>query len=281
MGFFIAIFVSLITLYSQVFASENKLTQLYLHSDDEADYQRIRAGQKQSTTTGTNLLAIADLDIDIVFELMPLRRSMGFMNRQQPICVVDKLKTPERESQFLFSLPVNIYLSRRLYQLADSEPLPGPEVYLPDVFALGSQRKLLLTNHISYGSVISAQLEQIPKQNKIYRNAAEYGKGLMAMFAKKRANYALFYPQQLTDSIPLPPIRSYPIKQTKPYVLGHIMCSNIEGMDQVVRQINNNLKNAYADGQLYQQHAQYLSPELIKEFDTYFEEVAEEFYQQP
>lgn len=260
------------------------LPKVYIHADNLFDYRQLLTGDKSNLSTDTNLLAINGVSAEVTYEYMNLKRSESFMAKGQPICIINKVKTRHRENRYLFTLPVNLFLNRRLYQLSHEQPLEtsNAPVSLPALFQQHPDKKMLLTSHISYGERLDQQLQSIPNKNKIYRNSMNVAdnklngisQGLMAMFEMRRAEFALFYPQQLQETKVNFSYRSYPLANIEPYQIGHIMCADVPGMPSFVAQLDFNIQKAFAQGDWYQTHHQHLNHQDQQVFDMYYHEVA-------
>lgn len=263
--------------------SAETLDGIYLHTDNLNDFKQLTRRRAGGIGSATNLLAINELDLNIKMEFMPLKRSLQLMDQQHPVCAINKVSNIQRIQKYLFSYPVNIFMNRMLYQIEGSTPLIQEAVSLAALFKKRSKCQLLLTAQISYGAEVDAQLQQIPAKNKLYRNSVAYstnnivpqGEGLLSMFRKKRAEFALFYPQQLFEADVEFLYRSYPIKGTSPYIIGHIMCAKIDGMKAVINKFNQNLKSAYSSGKLLATHLQFLDPRDAEHLAYYYREIAE------
>ncbi len=248
--------------------------RVYVHSDNEQDVFSFDAVNPVSLSVETNMLALAIPRVDIRVELVPLKRSLTFMDNEQPVCVINKLKTAERVEKYLFSKPVNLFFNRRLYQQPELEQLEHSEsVSLVEIFKRFPERKLIISSQISYGDDLDQQIKQIPKRNVIVRDAGLQGKGIIQMFAQKRADYALLYPQELvTLTTPLNS-PSYEVAGINPYVTGHIMCAETALTKQFIGELNENIDNSLTSGELHRAHLKYIDAGSINALERYFKEV--------
>lgn len=264
---------------SQSFAANPKV---YIHTDNLVDLAGFQSGKltnSLSLQTNGNVLKVDGVIIN--YEYMTPKRSFLLMDEGKDICVVNKIKTPDRLRKYLFSSPVNMFLNRRLYQKSNDVPLKGingepiEEVFLPSVFKKRPNSRLLLTDQISYGFEVDEQLKGIPSKNKLVRGGSEYDNGVFEMFFKNRGDFVLFLPQQVYNQPQIEKTRSYKLSQIKPYELGHLMCADTRVNHEFLTSVNENIKKLVATSQLLTFHLQYLSVNEHKIFEQYFKQ---EFY---
>jgi len=248
--------------------------KIFIHTDNSPDFDVYRGFHKGtvSLSAASNLIALNVLE-NIEFEYMPLKRSMAFMRRGMPICVLDKIKTDERLGRYLFSLPVNVYFSRRLYQQRGLPELNQATVDIVKLLRTYSEKKILLTSQISYGELLDKQITLIPDKQKVMRTSSAHASGLIEMFVRGRAEYALFYPQELHE-LGTPNLgRSYAIDGIEPYVIGYIMCNKTQRMVDVVENINRNLRELFRSGEMLELHLARVGNMEVDIFKQYYLQV--------
>jgi hypothetical protein len=95
-----------------------------IHTDNLIDLQAFETHNiKDNLSVESNLFVLKEQLANIKFEYMTTKRSLTLMNQTKNICVVNKVKNQARLEKFLFSQPINLFLSRRLYQSCDKAPL--------------------------------------------------------------------------------------------------------------------------------------------------------------
>lgn len=251
------------------------VAKIYIHTDSADDLNNFVHGQMQSLSSATNLLALDPKNNDLHFEFVPLKRSLKFMQKGESICVINKIQTAQRAQQFIFSKPINLFLSRRLYQHADLAYNQMHEpVNLKALFATYPERRLIISDQISYGDNLDKFINELPENNKIIRRGASHISGILDMFSEKRGEYALFYPLELSNSSLNVPSISFEVAGTEPYILGRLMCVKNEKTTLLIERVNQQIDKLNHAGTLLKSHLEYypkdvhaqVSHYLIKEF---------------
>lgn len=251
---------------SLLFAKQNHNDTIYIHTENLADLYALNDKNMQhNLSVSTNLYVLKKQLANIRFDYMPGKRSLLQMSNNKNICVVNRIKTKARAGKYLFSKPVNIFLSRRLYQNV-SYPALKPKnsfnhnVLLSELFSERPNAKVIITAQISYGDKLDAQIAAIPQDNKVIRHGGEHEVGVMSMFAKGRAEFALLYPHQVYESDIEISGRSYTLASIPPYVLGHFMCTNNEVTKEFITSINKYLNSPDNINELLEIHLNYINP---------------------
>lgn len=252
-----------------------------IHTDNPRDFENFEHHEPSSIGTETTLLVTDRLPYKISFEYMNGKRSLLFLEQKENICITNRVKTPERQAKFLYSKPLNLFVTRRLYQ-QHHLPLLAPnllndkgEIYLPTLFKAHPKRTIVLTNHISYGAVFDQQLGKIAENNKIVRNASGHDNGVMEMFKRRRVDYILLFPQlqllnegQGVDK----DMVNYPVAGLPHYVLGHFLCANNPKMRQVVKNIDKILQQLYRNNKIFDAHTRRLGNVKPADFKRYYQQ---------
>lgn len=245
------------------------------------DYQSYTDKLQADTgvTQASNKLLFKALPYQFQFFHMTYQRTERFMQNGAEICVLDRLKTPAREKSFLFSKPVNLFLSRRLYQVSSEPPVQVSGTSATHPINLGSlfkqypTKKILISAQTAYGAVLDEQIKNLPAKNKIMRSGAESDTAIIDMFSVARAEFALLFPQQLFELGRPIAARSYELQGVKPYVTGHMMCSDSPRLRKFIADVNQHLLSLYQSGQLKKAHLDYLSPDSTDIFLQYFQQM--------
>lgn len=258
--------------------ANNKETYL-IHTDNWSDYLYYQSPERSapSLSAAANSSILHELGLNIKYEYMPMKRSLKFMNSGNELCILDKIKSAERIQSFSFSLPMNLFLSRRLYQHNSLPKLSSQTINLLNLLKAQPAHKILITSQISYGENLDRIISQIPKQQVVLRSSGEHGKGLIDMFNNHRAEYALFYPQTLTDNDANLPANSYQINGTSPYILGHLMCVKSKKMNQFIKVLNNKIREQLSSTKLLKIHKQYVEPNSHEALSKYFKQLNLQF----
>lgn len=262
-----SILFSLVFFCSSLFiANLSQANVISIHTDNLTDLHAFEAHNiKDNLSVETNLFALKKQLANIKFEYMTTKRSLALMDETKNICVVNKVKNQARLEKFLFSQPVNLFLSRRLYQTTDKAPLKdhllkNDGVNLNDIFTHKKRAKLLISSQISYGDALDKQISLIPSNNKLIRHSAEQDSGVLGMFIKKRAEFALLYPHQIFDTSPKVEARSYAISSISPYILGHLMCTKNNVSKAFLKNIDAHLLTQSSLNELLNIHLKNVNP---------------------
>jgi len=249
---------------------------IYIHTDNQVDYQALKNHIGSGNfSVSTNLHALKDLHSTITFEYMTSKRTLKLMENTKNICVVNRIKTKERLKKYIFSLPINLFIGRRLYQNIEFPPLtlvdkPNSSINLATLFTQKPDAKILITKQISYGDKLDAQLAKLPEKNKVLRNGGEHEKGIIDMFLKGRTEFSLLYPQQAFTFITNKEVRSYAIESIEPYVLGHLMCTKNAETREFIKKIDLHLSTEINTKELLDIHLEFINPNDKTMFTHYF-----------
>jgi len=249
---------------------------VYIHTDNLIDLKAFESKNgANNLSVATNLLALNFAGINIQYKYMTLKRSLQFMAQERNICVVNKIKTKERKTKYLFSQPINLFLGRRLYQLTFYEPLADNhsvdhKVQLNEVFKQKPNAKVLIAAQISYGDILDEQLTDLPAKNKVVRHSSGHDDGIINMFTQNRAEFSLLYPQRVYKFRSKLKVRSYGIASISPFVLGHLMCTKSPTTKAFLKEVNNNLNSADKALSLLNIHLDLINASDKEIFEYYF-----------
>lgn len=247
-----------------------------IHTDNKADLNAFKNNNRLlNLTTTTNLFALSFSSRPIKFEYMTTKRSLSYMDKGLNICVFNKIKTSQRAEKYLFSRPINLFMARRLYQHVGYPPLieanlPNTQVDLTTLFNRRPDSQMLVTQKISYGDFLDKVLNKISDKNKLIRHSGEQDKGVISMFAKGRAEFALLFPHQVFVFDSIIRARSYEISDLPPYALGRFMCSNTEENKLFLEEIDKKLTEKINISELLNIHLSFINSVDKEIFTDYF-----------
>ncbi|WP_284245350.1 hypothetical protein [Thalassotalea insulae] len=274
--------VSCLTYLPAASASSESIT-VNIHTDNLNDFLGItNQAHNSALSVTTNQLLFANLAIKLNFNYMTTQRSTTQMDEGENICLIDRIKTPLRASKYLFSLPVNLYLSRRFYQNIHAPVINDPELLIDgalDLLAFFKKypdKKLLLSHKISYGNALDNLLANLPDKNKTYRRGAAHETAIVDMLVFERVNYTLLYPQQISEQNIKTPLRSYEIAGIPPFVAGRLMCTNSAEMQLFIEKVNQTLKRLYDNKILFNAHLTFIPDEYADVLAKYFHQATTE-----
>lgn len=249
---------------------------IFIHTDNLDDLYALKSKNiEDNLSVATNLHALNSQSTNVQFEYMTTKRSLLLMDNNENICVVNKVKTKKRQEKYLFSQPVNLFLSRRIYQNESYQPVDVSEsadnsVLLSDIFIQKPTAIVIISRQISYGDALDAQIANLHQVNVLARHSSEHDTGVIAMFVKGRAEFALLYPHQVYDSDFSVKGRSYAIASIPPYILGHLMCTKNKASAAFIQRVNKSLSTASNVAKLLEMHLQYTNPIDKVVIESYF-----------
>ncbi|TPH12176.1 hypothetical protein [Litorilituus lipolyticus] len=247
--------------------------KIQIHSDNAFDVESLLSLSPTSLSVESNLAVLELPDKNLSLALVPFKRSLKFMEDGQSVCVLNRIKTEKRAKEYLFSYPVNIFINRRLYQLADLAPLSSSPVDLSELFNQFPSRRLIVSSQLSYGDELDKIIKDIPKKNIIVRDSGSQNRGVIEMFLKKRAEYALFTPQEFVGEGYEFTANSYEIKHVEPYIVGHVMCAPTVENEAFIKQVNAKIQALVKDQTMYNIHLNGMSPRQQDYFRSYYQRV--------
>ncbi|NOU50389.1 hypothetical protein HG263_07520 [Pseudoalteromonas sp. JBTF-M23] len=257
--------------------------QLYV--DDEKDfiiYQGLNPTTNIANSTNTLILnALPQGKITFVPASYP-RAIKAMRTSEHAVCAANKVKTKERLQEFLFSLPVSIYLSRRLYQHLSEPPLSdsvltdnGEVKSLPALFKVYTQALIVFTPTMSYGPFFDKQFEQVKRENKVYRVGSNPYDDMYNLFKSKRADFLLGYPAEIYRHLQQEQAdyRGYSVADAPRYIIGYWMCNNNQQSREFLALFNSLMTQLYAKQAFYDAHLRWLPESSQKLTRAYLDEL--------
>ena len=247
------------------------------HSDDHSLTSRVNEiDERFSTGVDTAQILMDELEYNTPVLNIPLNRSFRLMERGAPVCVINKIKSEEREQKYLFSLPLNFFQTQRLYKLANLPPIK--QSFLDDNGAVLSISKLLqaypnaaivLPKNYSFGTRVDNDLSKIDEEQIIAITNQSFYARFMQLFVAKKADFALIFPYTINrnfgDDIPIQ-VRSYRISGNPDFVSGHAICPDTINGQRVITTVNQAIRNIYKNASFMQAHLDYLPSDNHPEF---------------
>jgi len=232
-----------------------------------------------STSTYTEDLILSKLtQYQITLQRVSMKRIDAQLKNKDNVCAASRIKTKQRLKYSLYSKPQNIYLSHKIYRLANKSPL-SPAIFdtlgnLKSLYHLFGQYPdsiLAIADGVSYGKILDNQISHLNKDNLYNRGGSHRVVAINEMLFKDRVDFIIYYPTEIKLLLSEPDIlESYHIAGTEPYILGHFTCSNSEFGKQVISDINNILSDAYTTEDFYNAHSRWLLPSDIKKLNLYY-----------
>ena len=261
-----------------------------LLTDDSSDRENLNVNTPVSVGTDTVRLVLRTLtQYDIEIQHTPNARLNKILENSPATCAYNRIKTPRRSQKNLFSKPVNVYLSHRLYYLSAKGPLPdtllvdGAVSSLHNLFLHYPNQKLALGKGRSYGKLLDQQIAGLKPRNKIVLTGQNIFYDLQKMLSKERADFVIAYPDTIS-SVLVPdalPISSYPIAGTDSFILGHFACfPDLTGIN-FIYDVDKSLRQLFNSGKLLDAHLQHYHPGDHNLLREYFDNVLTTHYSSP
>lgn len=201
-------------------------------------------------------------------------------------CAPNRIKTPERLKDNIYSSPLNIALNLRLYykKREASSILPKNALdnnkrlkSLAALFTGKSTYTLGIDEGRSLGGFLDKQIATLEQHNLIIRSGGEATTSLVKMLLKERIDYIVDYPVSVNKALKhLPtalPLASVEIAGSPGYIVGYVACHKGPLGQQVIKDINQSLQKLYLSYPFYQAHTRYLASNDVVNFNQAYQAV--------
>lgn len=241
--------------------------KLVILSDDPIDTTiTTQVGHKDIASDSYKLLFESLKELDIHIEIAPLGRINTLLNSQEPICAINRIKTKERELYNLYSLPVHLYPSHRLYYFKNQVSLPpnllnhhNELTSLNDLLRHFQHKTIAHETNKSYGPLLDQHFALVNEEQIIRRAGGDAYKAMVAMFERHRVDFLVSYPAVFKAySVPSTAndVASIAIANQPSFIAGHIACSQNTESELIIKRINQVLLKLYPT-------AEYLALHLV------------------
>lgn len=256
-----------------LFCNISMAESLRIYIDDEKDLLVFTGKVEPINIAGAtnNMLLNAIGEYPIEFVPSSYKRALRIMSQQpHPTCLFNKVKTPIREANFLFSLPINLYLSRRLYIHSHVAPLEealldkqGNVKSLPLLLDVHKNKLIVIAGDFSYGPFLDEQLAQVNSENKVLIEGSNHYETVYRMFNLRRVDFLLAYPAEMYRHVKIDKAtyQSYRIANSPEYILGHVMCNDTKMTRAFITKVNDVMVKLYKQESFIEAHLNYLPEE--------------------
>jgi uncharacterized protein (TIGR02285 family) len=261
-----------------------KLEVIWIN-DDSREIEHLYLDTHLNITTDSLKLLLTGMEeFDIEFKEALLPRAKKLVFTKDNVCGVNWVKTKERESKSIYSLPFTIYPGLRLYYLDEFSKLPESLINnqeqlssLPALLKLSPGALIATVKGRSYGTFIDKQLSLLDKGSIYARSAEEPYRSLESMLIKNRINYLIEFPSEMSkfeakynvDGL----LRSIEIEGDNRYLVGHIVCSKSIMGKQVISAVNKRLREIYNTKDHIKAHLRHIPPFVRSSFIDYYQEI--------
>lgn len=225
------------------------------HYDTESADMLNSGGSDHSADIETVRLLFKTLDLPLLVQQMPIARTDRMMEQGLPVCSLNRVKSAERASKYLFSLPVNFYLGYQLYQHASADVVPhallNKQGQIRSLKALMQQyprQQIVVPKDYSFGDSLDKAVAELPARQITAIATSHYYQHFLAMFEAGRADFILLYPTEMQAYLQKNPalkVRQYPLAQAPSYATGHLMCGNTAQTRAFLQKVDAALKQLY------------------------------------
>ena len=280
----------LITLVKFAHASSSDSNEqnnvLAFHADNAFLTERVNLqGNPYSTSVDTVQMLVNEIGYTDPVLHVPLVRSFAYMQHGENICVLNKIKAPEREKNHLYSLPLSFFQTQRFYQLASLPPIEkefldekGRILSISRVLEAFPDSFIVLPEEYSFGERIDDDLKQVNREQILRIANNIYYSRFMEMFSKGKSDFALIFPATLYrsfgENMPIK-VRSYSIADNPDYVSGHVICPNTPQGAEHIKRINAAIKRIYLTPEFINAHTRYLPAQDKQNLRTIIEQSIE------
>ncbi len=249
--------------------------------DDTQEMDNLKNATPVSITSATSLMLLQSLpDYRIELATASLPRIKMLLFKKEELCILNRIKTPEREEYSVFSQPVNLYPGLKLYYLDSKLKFPPGLtknninfMTLPKLFEFFPDKILGLSLGRSYGKNVDKQIAHLSEKNVFIRIGQNGIDSLKQMLIKKRVDFIIEYPADMKIELNGESLGFSELANNNAYILGYIACSKTEKGHQMVKDINQALSSLYALEAFYHAHTLYIEESYIASFKNYFNKV--------
>ncbi|WP_225740754.1 MULTISPECIES: type 2 periplasmic-binding domain-containing protein [Pseudoalteromonas] len=243
-----------------------KILLLSIEPDDEF---RLFSKKSNNLESDTNNLLLNQFGRDFFdFKIVTPSELNQLLASDQAVCAVSRLKTPSRQQTFLFTIPIHLYPSHRLYYFKQSTPIDaslinstGKLKSLNSLMVFYPDKTIIREIGKSYGTAIDAALSELAPHNvsvQPYKTSADT---IIKEFSSGKVDFILAYPTVFQNSFPKDKahlIGSLPLANNLSHLEGHIACSHTRETQAFIKQANAMIRALYPTKLYITTHLKYL-----------------------
>ena len=225
------------------------------HYDAESVAMFNSGGSDHSADIDTVRLLFKAIATPLQVQQMPIARTDRMMEQGLPVCSLNRVKSTERASKYLFSLPVNFYLGYQLYQHAAAAAVPPAQLdkqgqirSLKALMQHYPRQQIVVPKDYSFGDSLDKAVAELPARQITAISTWHYYQHFVAMFEAGRADFILLYPTEMQAYLQKNPalkVRQYPLAQAPAYASGHLMCADSALTRKFVEKVDAALTQLY------------------------------------
>lgn len=226
-----------------------------LLSDDANDLELFYKDGRNDIASDSYRLLFENLkDVKFELKIAPTARIDALLKQDKTICAVNRIKTEERLLYNLYSYPVHLYPSHRLYYFKDRTPLldnmlteNDELININTLFNHYSMASLAIETGRSYGKELDKQIQKLKNDNILARAGSDAYDAMIKLFARHRVDFLISYPTIFKQYYAEDDthIASVTVNNHPKFIAGHIACSSTPRSKKIIAKINKTLLRLY------------------------------------
>ena len=237
---------------------------------------QLRNRNANSTNNKVALMLFDNIDAKVNFEFLPFERLSSELQQSttsidNAVCALFRLKTKEREKQYLFSSPLGFGPSQRLFMHKLLPKIPpalldknGSIKSLPSLMNQYSSSQLVLAKGRSYGEYLDNQIAGINEAQIVTINRNSIENLNARLIGYERADFSILFPEEL-DEINEEQANinyySFRIAGAPNVITSHIICNKSPKSEVFLKIVNAKLTKLYQTQMFLDAHFTHL-PEV-------------------
>ncbi|WP_169726067.1 transporter substrate-binding domain-containing protein [Aestuariibacter salexigens] len=259
-------------------------------TDDKDDLKYFREASSHSIGMDTANIVYRQLtQFDLQLDVVSVSRIDKELRQTDNTCVSSRLKNPQRETDNLFSLPMNIHPLPQLFFHPERLNIPdgalnakGELSSLAKLLKANPDAKLAVLDNISYGPGIDKMLSNVPSQQIVRLSLDNRYSATPKLLTEGMVDLSIEYPShffvQRTRFPGISELHSIPLQQSAQFLVSYIACSRSELGKQVIAEVNRILTTAYGSDEHIHAHLSHLPESSRDGFLKYYHQFFVERY---
>ncbi|MFC4701397.1 transporter substrate-binding domain-containing protein [Glaciecola siphonariae] len=249
---------------------------------DVREVESFNKGEPISASVNTALLVTQHLDKQVKLIHTPAQRLWRVLEQQKAACVPSMVKTKEREAQYLFSEPLFMTLSARVFARNDDTFANSPAIdasgeisSIEDFISTVPNSRILYSRLRSYGTLIDEQIAALDNDNREAIFSPTYFGKDIELFLRGRGDLLVASPVTIDRYFPdrETELLSYSVKGNPPYMVGHFLCNDRPESRRFLEELNQTLLAIYPTQAFKDSHLNNHSAQFQEEVSRYFDRV--------
>lgn len=282
------IFIALL-FFCNYCANSHAQNKIYWLTENKKDLTQLTQSTDVPTsivTDTTRLLMTSLPQYQFSIEIAQRPSIARLLKKLPNSCAANRVKTPERLKDNIYSLPLNIALGLRLYykkgDKADILPKNALDnnqrlKSLASLFTGKSTYTLGINKGRSLGVFLDTEIAALEMHNLMIRSGIEDTSALVKMLLKDRIDFIIDYPvsvnKVLKETKTNIELESLEIAGSPNYIVGYVACNKSPFAQKVIEDINKALQKLYRSYEFYQAHARYLDKVDLADFNQAYQTI--------